>query len=347
MTPPQINTTDSARLALDLGQLTHITSDQKLLGQVRRAFTQGDYGLALTLAERMKPSLTCDRIHAELAVLQARCYQKLGQPKAGMDQLLAANAQVITSDLSLFATYQSVLGLMNRTLAIEARTMGDLSGANMLARWAVAEFRQARELADEFQQALAWNNRLNELMTTGLIGAIEGTTASINAALLIEAVIVEAEIRRWSPPALRNDIVGLTVIADLARGIDLPSHEVARLDSGTTFCGAVAKVLGHHVVSWPAQLLNSAREITTPPAAKAKGLILGVAFLEQERYKGLRESLLRGYQVEMWDAFEHLRKFAHGFNTALMTQIMLALKRLDSFAEACAKPVFQGRRAFR
>ena len=154
------------------------------------------------------------------------------------------------------------------------------------------------------------NAMLNTCYTLGQKAMILGKSIDENAALIVEAVKIEHQIRRWTPSAIENNITGLAVNADLARPLGLTIDEVRLLDESDDYSAGCLALFGSptNKHDWPTLILNTARKVYRKPAARAHGLILGGTILCSARYRHLLDSLKSSYQFALHDARLSLQK---------------------------------------
>lgn len=217
----------------------------------------------------------------------------------------------------------------------------DVRKAKEVALMAFERFEMARDLAHGAgQRHLELRHELNRLYTNGLIAVMSNTMTQSGPALVLAAILVEAESHQWTPPALADHASGLTIVADLARGAGLSVADVLKLERNERFVSAFRIILSDDFEdppTWAELLLVSCRTQEYRPSSKWKAFELGAMFLLSS--PDVDAELARAYQTRLMDVVLH--KEAHTPNKAL--QLRRLIQQLDEF---CTTP-FKGRRAFR
>lgn len=337
-----------------MGTIRNSRYDQSLgrlappeLTESLRLLDEGWYFRALEEIHRLQPDSQTGPFCKTWAALQylitARARFHLGDDPSAIQCLVAAaSTGAVQESLDLAIQHASVDALIKRRRAHRLWKMGKPESARHDAESVVEAFRKAEALAvgDTFKLA-GLNAALNRIYSLGLVAAIDCQSNAENPQLLMEAIVIEAEIRDWSPPRLRNDAVGMTIIADLARGADLTVGDAHNLADTNVERLAAQRVLPNPNREWPEALLGVV-DVASRALVKVQALILGAELVLSERYAGLNPANAYAIQLRLMDVLLALQKESGG-ETPLTAQIRQTIGRI---ADKTKTP-FPGRRVFR
>lgn len=249
--------------------------------------------------------------------------------------LLGVTQEVLHGSPELYCEYFALRGLLRRRESHGLWKSGDARLAHAHASDAVDCFLATQEMAHGSElQLQRLNARLNELNTRGLLAAIDGISAVRNRELFVDAAITECRIRAWTPAALDNPVTGMTILADLARPLDLDVDGTRELSDAPEFRAACLQLFGPETSAhgqsrgWPDMLLAASRAIDVPPICRARGLILGASLLLEKRHEASIVRLKRSYQYALADARASLR-IGYGHETATTDRLRHLIHDLD------------------
>lgn len=276
------------------------------LFESERQLQEGRYHASLATLDRLRHAgaLLGQELWTGLAMTKAARNRLHLEDPAGAVECLSGIPRHLLDFSPLLATqFETVRGLLARREAYALWKRSDVDEAVRLLSDALQAFRAAQLHAALGEHGFEGANaKLNELYCQGLGAAIEGRSAQANPTLVRQAILAEVEVREWSSPKLRCDIAGLTIIADLAFGARLTSDDVRATSTSTNELVACNKILGTEESSWPGLLLSAARETTTKPAQKARGLVLGATILVSGSSSPIASALVSAYLVHLQDA---------------------------------------------
>ena len=242
-----------------------------------------------------------DQIH----ILAAKDNFHLGNDQAAYDCLanLGLNASSYSPDVR--AEYEIIHGLLVMRKANRLRQSGGVESAYLLCAEANSRFRLAAFLAYiSGTKVLHYSASLDRAYAKGLSASLSGQSLVENPKLVGKAIDAEIGLRMWSPPALRNDIGGVNIIADLARGAALSTKDVLHSvpDEKRVLYATVLKSEHGRLLEWPELILGTIRENFSwrqkRPLAVLQGAVLGAKMLLKS-YPELLPTHGRAFQVEL------------------------------------------------
>lgn len=236
----------------------------------------------------------------------------------------------------------SISGLLKRRQAHDLWKNGDSERARLKVAEAIEEFSLAALTSDYKDKRTQLNAHLNATYCAGLDSAIRSHSIEDNPKLLVRAIVLEQQIRVSSAPAVRDDISGLLIVADLSLGANLKVSDVFQLDVAESEAFARLEVLKKDNSSWSALLLETATATAVRPEIAAKGLVLGARALLLQEGSDVQKSLLKSYAVHIQGTLLDLQPEVQRETVATRT--------LRFWLRACVEAggfQFTGRRMFR
>jgi len=171
------------------------------------------------------------------------------------------SAELRAANPKIDAECHTIVGILRRREAHRLWKAGKKEPALVKVKQAIHAFALARQSAQmALEDRLQHNAELNRLYATGLQFAIEEQPKACYAALVEQAVIAEAASRDSTPPCLRDDLTGLTIIADLACGADIDVRAVPALSHDATYQAALRQIIRSGCGSWAELILGIVRD---------------------------------------------------------------------------------------
>jgi hypothetical protein len=312
-----------------------------------RLLEEGKYHRSLALVERIrqfwKGSRFIENWTGWSLLIKAKNLFHLDDETAAIECLLLIPKSALNLSPDLCAQFLTTYGLMKRRGAYRAWKSANINLAIQEVGDAIDAFQLAQGVAfGEGGQLLRLNARLNEIYANGLLAAIYGLSVEENPTLILQAIKIEVEIRRWSPSATRDDLTGFAIIADLARGAHLTIEDINNLDESAYSQAAYLRLFGSSPKDWPTEILELSRTFNKKHVARARGLVLGTTLLTQPEYLNRASTLGYLYQINLQDVLISLQGEKQQ-ETTLTRQVRQAISSIDS---ACDTK-FRGRRVFR
>lgn len=183
------------------------------------------------------------------------------------------------------AECQTVVGILQRREAYRLWKSGHTTEAVQQVEEAMRAFSRAEESAQiALEVRLRHNAVLNRLYAQGLLCALQKQSRDHYLSLLTEAMLAEVKSRESTPPHIKDDLSGLIMIADLARGAEIELEQVAFISDKTDFVLACKMINpGRHLL-WSALILHQVREShCSRPDAIGRALLLGKKMLDASK----------------------------------------------------------------
>lgn len=276
-------------------------------------------------------------------VLQAKARFHLEDTPGAVECLLRIPGNVLSQSPELAAEHASLEGLILKRSAYLAWKQGQTETARRDTEKAIVAFQRAHDAAfGDTMQLIRSNSLLNKVYAQGLMNAINRESSSANGILVCDAIRAENEIRRWSPPATRNDMTGMTIVADLARAANLTVADVLAFDNSPEAQAMVQSIIGDSEGSWPSLLLSLARTKKYGVRFNAQGLVLGATMLVKPPYHSLLPKLGFSFQIDLLESLLDLQSETQR-ETTITGRIRAAIQAIDR----AAGTRFPGRRVFR
>ena len=234
------------------------------------------------------------------------------------------SAELRAANPKIDAECHTIVGILRRRDAHHHWKTLQKEVALLKVKQAINAFELAQHSGQmALEDRLQHNAVLNRLYATGLQFAIQAQPRERYAILLAEAIVTEVASRDSTPPCVRDDLTGLTIIADLACGGGISLQATSSLSNESTFQTAVRKIIRYDSASWAELILSYVREMGfCKTDVLVRALLLGCKMLQADGY-------VADYGVQTEYAarlrIHYLNLECTSSNTSLQRQIVEAL----------------------
>lgn len=268
---------------------------------------------------------------AKKCVLLARNKLHMRDEAGAVQYLTQIPASQIAANPQIEAEHHAVSGLLKRREAYSKWKASDTAAAIATADQAMACFQAAKEkslLADDSR--LHHATTVSALYTACLLLAIRERPADCYLEHVVEAVVAEATSRRHTSEEERNDLTGLTLIADMALGAKVSPGQLVDYMGDGPHRAACRRVLRDWNQSWPQLLLREVQlaPVDANPDFPTRALLLGAKILLDEpraSVDGLMWACAARLQMTYSDQY-----YLHGPNSKAGRDIQAMLRRFPT-----------------
>jgi hypothetical protein len=249
------------------------------------------------------------------------------QDDQGVLQLLnLISAELRAANPKIDTECHTIVGILRRRDAHRHWKMGQTEAALLKVQQAIDAFEVARHSAQMgLEDRLQHNAVLNRLYATGLQFAIQAQPRERYATLLADAIVTEAASRDSTPPHVRDDLTGLTIIVDLACGGGISLRSTSSLSNAPIFQAAVRKIICYDSASWADLILNYVRDLgICKTDVVVRALLLGCKMLYADDHAA-DHGMQTEYAARL--RIHYLDLESASSNTSLLQSIAQALSR--------------------
>lgn len=224
---------------------------------------KGCYSESIQSLDEIKLQQQAHIIHFGTAVniLYARNHTQLNNDERARYHLGLISQEVREAYPKIDAEYKTILGILLRRQAYKLfkENGGDAQAALEKAEECLELFTQAKKsalLAFQDGWRVYYSAELNSIYTQGLIALITGTNMpGLMSQLVEKAVIAEYNGRQHMIPMYRENLLGATVIIDLAIGAGHSMASMKWLSDSPEYRVAYNGLFGHDPVDWQTYIL--------------------------------------------------------------------------------------------
>lgn len=325
----------------------------RTISDAERALQGGAHLQSMNLADRLALEHRGDDVATSIALaIHARNRLHVDDNAGAMQCLMQIRSDTRAASAYLDGQCFMVAALLQKRAARTLWKEGKIPEACAALKQSISACEAAEQMGVFACHHLSrLNSRLNRIYAEGLLAAINGESQKENPRLMAEAIVLEQEIRMSTPPNARDDLPGLTIIADLARGAGLSLAASTVISSEEQFEVARRNIFIANLNSWPDLLLeavrqtdinNRMREIPVRPEIVARALVLGSRILLDSDSSVVQAGIATAFQVRLIHTLLQIQRETQA-ERPITHLIRTAIKALDCFSP---RP-FAGRRSLR
>jgi hypothetical protein len=263
----------------------------------------GKYDDALDILESTKNNARSDRSEYWMGLVcaaAARNKLHLLDNQGARQNLNLISPELRAANPKIDAECHMISGILCRREAHKHWKAGREREALGLTDDAIDAFRLAEHSAQmALEDRLQHNAVLNRLYAEGLKLAIQAQPRAHYVPLLTAAIVAEAASRDSTPPCVRDELSGLLIVIDLARGAGVSLDDAARLSEDSAFVKASRKILRAVCSNWAELILSHVRDMTICKSdLLARAMLLGCKLLREDGYRADR-TLLAEYAARL------------------------------------------------
>ena len=320
-------------------------SAYKVLSEAESRSRMGRYDDALGILERNAGAGAAAEKHSAywmgmVCAAAARNKLRMQDDQGALQYLRLVSPELRDANPKIDAECHTVRGILHRRDAYRDWKAQRQDSAMLKVELAIGAFQLAQASAQmALEDRILHNAALNRLYAYGLRLALLGHKREQYAELVCEAIVAEAASRDSTPPCVRDDLTGLTMIADLARGGGIGLDDVPGLSGDPVFVQAARQIVGCYGTTWAGLILETVREAHPGKTDVVAGaLILGTTLLRTDPHES-GAGLFAEYAARLRVTYHDLGDAV--FHAPLRERVLTALAGLPpEIARMAMAPTF-------